>query len=690
MDLRYRTFALLALFCTNFLSTVYGNNASRPDRLTTISAPPRSDSWLACTTPSIFTAYPSFNSVQLAWNNVGSPAYQLDWRVTGVSTWPNSLTTSNSSYELMGLTATTAYEVRVKALCTGGSQSAYSAIASFTTLACALPFDLRELTIGPTTADIAWNKPYPVSTVLQWRQAGTATWPNSLSLSANGESSYGYSFTGLTTGTAYEWRIKAVCSSVDESAFTAPRSFTAQCSPPGVIYNPDLSATAATVLWAIIQPYSYSVRWRVAGNNATWLEGPTVTGNFYTITGLTNATTYEWQVRMICNGTPTGWSALNTFITQCSSTYIYGIEPGTTSTMLSVATRPAVRYRIEWRVTGNTTWPNSYTTSESTALMLRGLLPNTGYEVRSTVLCADGSESPSSSSTFTTLPAADLSLSMAINSRTPQVGEAVVFSITVKNSGPQQPYNVKLQSLLPPNMTFVGSAQGAVTSSNGAVTIDVGTVAVNTLAVFSFSASVSAPGIYRTAAQVTESSLSDPDSFLNSGTADGDDDATTVDLRTRETGNTIYSSPNPIFRILPPVILNQPAPDPAEADVSLGLQTDGRTVATGATLSLSVVVANRGALTASGVVVQLTLPTGWTLAAGSGFTQSGLSVTLPAVMVGLDQFTTTVVPLVAAGSGDKAIRGLITAANQPDLDSPHNNAIGRGEDDEATAGVRLR
>ena len=690
MDLYYRTLVLIVLFCTKSCLTVYGNNASRPDHPTAIADPSRSCLFLACTTPAIFTAYPSVNSVQLAWDNVGSPTYQLDWRTSGTATWPNSLTTGNGSYELMGLTATTAYEVRVRALCADGSQSAYSAIASFTTLACQLPFDLRELTIGPTTADIAWNKPYPVSTVLQWRQAGTATWPNSLSLPANGESSYGYSFTGLTTGTAYEWRIKAVCSSVDESAFTAPRSLTAQCSPPGLIYSPDLSATAATVLWANIQSYSYSIRWRVAGSNATWSEGPTVTGNFYTITGLVNATTYEWQIRMICSGNPTGWSALNTFTTQCSSTYIYGVEPGTISATLSVATRPAVRYRIEWRVSGNATWPNSYTTAESTALSLTGLAPNTAYDVRSTVLCADGSESSASTSLFTTLPAADLSLAMAVSKRAPRVNEVVIYSITVKNSGPQQPYNVKAQSLLPPNMTFVGSAQGAVTSSNGAVTIDVGTVAVNATSVFSFSAQATAPGIYRTAAQITEASLTDPDSYLNSGTADGDDDAATTDLRTRETGNTLFASPNPIFRILPPVQLNQPPPDPAEADLSLALQTDTRSLAAGSPLSLSVLVANRGALSASGVVVQLTLPTGWQLAPGSGLSQVGQSVSLPAVSVSLTQPTIRVVPLVAAGSGEQAIRALITAANQPDLDSPHTNAFGRGEDDEASVAVRVR
>ncbi|MBO0933325.1 fibronectin type III domain-containing protein [Fibrella aquatilis] len=686
--LRHRIYVLSALTWIMLGATTYGkgNHASPAPTANNPVWPT-----LACTTPNIYTAYPSVNSVQLAWDNVGSPAYQLDWRVAGATTWPNSLTVNSNSYELTGLNGITSYEVRVKALCADGSQSAYSTIAGFTTLACQPPTNLRESTIGPTTADLAWDKPYPVSTVFQWRVAGTTTWPNSYSLPANGGSSYGYSLTGLTTGTAYEWRIKAVCSPTDESAFTSPRSFTAQCSPPGLIYGSDVSATAATVYWADIQPYNYGVRWRVAGSNTAWTESPTIAGNFYTITGLVNAVTYEWQVRMICSGTPTGWSALNTFATQCSSTYIYGIIPTATSATFNVATRPAVRYRIEYRGVGTTTWPNAFTTTESTALSLSGLTPNTNYEAQSTVLCADGSQAPPPyTSTFTTLPAADLSLAMAVSKRAPRLSEVVVFSITVKNSGPQAANNVVAQSLLPPNMTFVGSAQGAVSHNNGTVNIAVGTVPAPGSATFSFSALATAPGIYRTAAQLTESSVYDPDSYLNSGTADGDDDAATVDLRTRETGNTIYVSPNPIFRILPPVQTNQPAPGATEADLSLGLQSDVRSLSAGARLNLSVVVANRGALGATGVVVQLTLPAGWQLAAGSGFTQVGQTVTLPAVSVGLNQLSALVVPLTVAGSGEQTLRALITAAAQPDLDSSHSNAFGLGEDDEATVSVRVR
>ena len=688
MDSRYRTLVLSMLFGIQACFTVRANTA-RDTHLPVFTGAARAP--LACTTPTISTAYPSVNSALIVWDSIGTSTYQIDWRLAGAATWPNSLTTSSHSIEITGLNGLTAYEVRVKARCPDGSQSDYSTIAGFTTQACQPPTDLHESTIGPNSADITWSKPYTVSTVLQWRTAGTATWPNSVSLPATGTTSTGYSFTGLTTGNAYEWRIKAICSPVDESAFTAPRSFTAQCSPPGLIYGSDVSSTASTVYWADILSYSYSVRWRVAGSNATWTEGPTIPGNSFTISGLPNATTYEWQVRMICTGTPTGWSALNNFTTQCSATYLYGITPSITSAAFNVATRPNVRYRIEWRLIGSNTWPNSYTTTESTALTISGLVPNTTYEARSTVLCADGNVSdPSGNSSFTTLPAADLSLAMTVNKRTPRVNEAVVYAITVKNSGPQDAYGVKVQSLLPPNMAFVGSAQGGVTSSNGAVAINVGAVGVGTSATFSFSAQATAPGIYRTAAQITESSLPDPDSYLNSGTADGDDDAATVDIRTRETGNTVYTSPNPIFRLLPPVQLNQPAPTPTEADLSLSLQTDERTLAPGTPLSVSVVVANRGGLGATGVVVQLTLPAGWQLAGGSGLSQSGQTITLPGTSVGLNQTGITVIAVVVSGSGEQAIRALITAANQPDLDSSHANAFGLGEDDEATATVRVR
>lgn len=58
---------------------------------------------------------------------------------------------------------------------------------------------------------------------------------------------------------------------------------------------------------------SYTARYRVANSSGSW-ENKSTTSTVVTATGLSNGSTYEWQVRSNCNGSQSAWSALCTFI----------------------------------------------------------------------------------------------------------------------------------------------------------------------------------------------------------------------------------------------------------------------------------------------------------------------------------------------------------------------------------------
>jgi hypothetical protein len=74
-------------------------------------------------------------SATLGWAAVsGATSYNLQWKVTTASTWTTVSNLTTTSYNLTGLTANTGYSYQVQAVCSGGS-SAYSAAATFTTLA---------------------------------------------------------------------------------------------------------------------------------------------------------------------------------------------------------------------------------------------------------------------------------------------------------------------------------------------------------------------------------------------------------------------------------------------------------------------------------------------------------------------------------------------------------------------------
>ena len=697
----------------------------------------------SCATPTALTASNVTSaSAYLGWTASGT-SFALQYRPSGTSSWLAVVGISSPGFSLTGLLAGQWYDWQVLTACGVPGSSTLSPIASFSTI-CATPAALTASPVYGNTAQLNWSGSAGNSYSVQWRPLGSSTWAT-----LSGITSTNYVLNSLTVNTAYEWRVATSCMG-GAGSYTNPVSFTTTaqlvyCQPNsqyGCNDNDGLngltigsfvlssnsgcspgayqSYTAVGATLAPGQTYSFTATML----SPQWQEGLVIWVDFNrdgsfdsgeqlyaSPVGLLSATYVAGTLTFPANTAP-GLLTLRARVEYgtipsdpCAAglygeteDYVISVCQGASATLAGsqsiIVGQPAT---LTATLTGTSPWALSVSNGASfTGLTTSPFTFTVSPAVSTTYtltqlsnVCGAGVASGTAAITAV-VGMADLSLEMVINKRAPAVDEVVTYAVTLANAGPQDAYNVKVQSLLPPNMIFFGSSQSAVTTGPGSVSVAVGTLVVGTSATFSFSAQATAPGIYRTAAQITESSLPDPDSYLNSGTADGDDDAATVDIRTRETGNTVYTSPNPIFRLLPPVQLNQPAPTPTEADLSLSLQTDERTLAPGTPLSVSVVVANRGGLGATGVVVQLTLPAGWQLAGGSGLSQSGQTITLPGTSVGLNQTGITVIAVVVSGSGEQAIRALITAANQPDLDSSHANAFGLGEDDEASISVRVR
>jgi bacillolysin len=86
-----------------------------------------------CGTPSSLTAGSiTTTGATLSWAAVsGASSYNVQYRVSGATTWTTT-TSTTASKALTGLTASTTYQYQVQTVCTSGN-SAYSAIGSFTT-----------------------------------------------------------------------------------------------------------------------------------------------------------------------------------------------------------------------------------------------------------------------------------------------------------------------------------------------------------------------------------------------------------------------------------------------------------------------------------------------------------------------------------------------------------------------------
>ena len=175
----------------------------------------------------------------------------------------------------------------------------------------------------------------------------------------------------------------------------------------------------------------------------------------------------------------------------------------------------------------------------------------------------------------TQVSTADLSLGMEISQRTPGVNDPVTLTLLVRNDGTNAVTNVVVRNRLPDNVTVV-SAPGFSVSGN-VVTGTISSLNAGASATLSFVAQPTAAGTYQNAAEIIQSSLTDPDSQPDSGTGDGQDDMASLDFRTRESSAIVFTSPNPNQAPLPTVASNQPTPDPAKADVSLSISVNSRT-----------------------------------------------------------------------------------------------------------------
>ncbi len=180
----------------------FGNSEYSSSLSVTTNAAPTCDVVSDLSTSNI-----SDQSFTVSWTgDVDANSYDIDYREAGGS-W-STVNTSNTTYNLTGLTAETTYEVKVATICSFGN-SAYSNTVSATTLAepiCDTPTSLILSNETTTSITASWNASINANSyTLQIRELGD-TW-NSVSTSNTS-----YDFTGLKPNTQYEVQITSVCS----------------------------------------------------------------------------------------------------------------------------------------------------------------------------------------------------------------------------------------------------------------------------------------------------------------------------------------------------------------------------------------------------------------------------------------------------------------------------------------------
>lgn len=282
---------------------------------------------------------------------------------------------------------------------------------------------------------------------------------------------------------------------------------------------------------------------------------------------------------------------------------------------------------------------------------------------------------------------ADLSLNLRVDNRVPGVNQPVTYFLTVTNNGPITATNVVWQNRLPDNLPFVGGSD--ITFSNNVLSGQIGSLAAGASATFTYQVQPTQPAQYINAAQITASDQTDPDSQPGSGTGDGQDDAAWADFRTDAANRPVYASANPNQVPLPSVQSNQPTPDPTKADLSLVMAVTNRSLKVNEIVTVILQVRNAGGLTATGVASNLVLPTGISFISGDGFTGSGQTLTGYFGSVAAGSTATLTCQVRIDGSGSTVLKAEVTACDQGDTDSQPNSGTTDGQDDTATADLRV-
>ncbi|MDA7885309.1 DUF11 domain-containing protein [Pirellulales bacterium] len=187
--------------------------------------------------------------------------------------------------------------------------------------------------------------------------------------------------------------------------------------------------------------------------------------------------------------------------------------------------------------------------------------------------------SNNSSRTPTDPQDADLAVDKIVNNSTPQVGDNVVFTVTVTNNGPNTAKDVEVDDLLPTGLTHELSKPSVGTYVPGTGVWDVGDMALNEVQTLVITAKVEAP----------TSSTGPGAVFTNTAT-----------------GDTSTTDPNPGNETDSAFVI------PLQSDLAIAKAVSDATPNVGDTIQFAIGATNYGPADATGVVVTDVIPVGLT------------------------------------------------------------------------------
>ncbi len=237
------------------------------------------------------------------------------------------------NYTLTALSNGTTYYWQIRSRTSGGAISAYSSIESFATIpgvsspVVPIPsWPVNGATVYTNSPTLYWYLT-SYSTGLQYEiEYSTGAFTSTPNIT--GIASMYATLTGLTAGATYNWQVRST-DGTTTSNWSAQGSFTVNGTsgapltpnPSWPVGNAAVYTSSPTLYW-YLNGYSPGLGYEVEYSTGALTGTPNVTGittQNTTLSGLTNGTTYNWQVRSTDGITNSAWSVQESFVISTGS-----------------------------------------------------------------------------------------------------------------------------------------------------------------------------------------------------------------------------------------------------------------------------------------------------------------------------------------------------------------------------------
>ncbi|MGV6862427.1 MAG: fibronectin type III domain-containing protein [Putridiphycobacter sp.] len=384
------------------------------------------------TFPGVAISNITFGGADLNWSAAGTEtSWDVEYGPAGFTQGSGTVVNVNTTPALTisGLSPETTYDVYI----TDPLDPCTMSMTSFTTLPlCPVP-TAPMATPGANDAALSWTAG-GLETMwdVEWGSAGfvlgSGTLDNNLTVTTD-------NLTGLTTLTDYHWYVRAVCDvntadGVDTvSLWVGPESFQtlASCVEPNTLNATVNSFQDADLDWtAGALETEWEIEYGVTGYFPGTGTSMVTTSNPVNVTGLTEATTYDYYVRGICGAGDTSiWVGPFTFTTPIACPEVTGVAvtPGALDAAVNwTAGGTETEWNIEYGAAGFT--PGSGTTQNvltTPTANITGLTADTQYDVYIEAVCggANGNSTLVGPITFTTASTCNVPSGLSVSNILP-------------------------------------------------------------------------------------------------------------------------------------------------------------------------------------------------------------------------------------------------------------------------------